>query len=256
MGRRASRRLSALGALAWLGLALACAGSGAGPQRLPGRDRVIVAPVNLAVKLPTELEGAVEPVRAEIIAYLQGRDARVAEVWPADAWDLWREAMLATAAERGAAELHLDAAVERFLADLSQHAEFGAFVLPTLVYRQARVWGQTARWDGVRRRISVRARFSADSRLPTVEPTGIGEAEIKGARVPGVSLQVLIFAPDGERVYEGWGGIDLAHAVQVTGSRATGHGRPVPRIDPFREPEHVREGVRIALDAYLPQRGR
>ena len=42
------------------------------------------------------------------------------------------------------------------------------------------------------------------------------------------------------------------HAALVTGSEETGHGRLVQDTNPFRNPEHLREGIAVALDAYVP----
>ncbi len=65
---------------------LACSSSRVAPAALEGADRLVVAPLNLAVKLPVELEDGAQPVRDAIIAYLQQRDARVAVIWPSDCW--------------------------------------------------------------------------------------------------------------------------------------------------------------------------
>jgi len=236
--------------LGWVVLLAACATSGAVPEPLAGADRLVVAPLNLAVKLPMELEDGVQPVRDEIIAYLKRRDARVAVLWPSDAWELWKQSMVASAGAKDGTQ-RLEQAVGIFVEELARNAEFGAFMLPTLVYREAEVWGDTARWDGVRRRLPQRTRSTANARLPALEPS-IGESRVRGAKVPGVSLHVLVFAPDGRRIFEGWGGLDLAHAVLVTGSVATGHGNLVPGLNPFRNPDHLREGIALALDTYVP----
>ena len=253
-GRRPKLRAErfAWAVLGCVAVLAACTTPGAPPEALTGADRLVVAPLNLAVKLPVELEDGVQPVRDEIIAYLKQRDARVAVIWPSDAWELWKQSMLASAGAKGGTS-RLEQAVGMFVEELARNAEFGAFMLPTLVYREARVWGDTARWDGVRRRLPLRTRSIANSRLPTLEPSlEDGESHVRGAKVPGVSLHVLVFAPDGRRVFEGWGGLDLAHAVMVTGSVDTGHGNVVPGLNPFRNPAHLREGIALALDTYVP----
>ena len=84
-------------------LGVACQ-SQAPASSLGDAERVVVAPLNLALRLPPELEDGVRPVRDEIIRYLQERDARVAVIWPSDAWELWRESMLAAGSESCKAE--------------------------------------------------------------------------------------------------------------------------------------------------------
>lgn len=253
---RPSRSICLVLAFCALGLVSmgGCSRGGALPESLRNANRLVVAPMNLAVKLPIELEDGVDPVREEIITYLQRRHAHVAIIWPEDAWRLWRESMAAAIADAPAGG-RIEAAVGRFVTELRQHAEFGAFMLPTLAYREAKVWGQTARWDGVRRRLSLRGRVDAGAQLQTLDAP-IGESSIAGQRVPGVSLHVLVFSPEGTRTFESWGGLDLVHAALVTGSTETGHGSLVQDTSPFRDRENLREGVAIALDRYKPGRRR
>jgi len=250
--RRGFRALRAASLASALGsLLVGCATPGQAPAPpLPGADRLIVAPLNLAVKLPVELEDGVQPVRDAILAYLQRRNARVAVVWPSDAWELWQSAMAQTESV-GNESRRLDKAVGLFVVELARSAEFSAFILPTLVYREAKLWGDTARWDGVRRKLPTRTRLTVSSRLSTLEP-GLGDAQVRGAEVPGVSLHVLVFDREGHRIYEGLGGLDLVHAVLITGSKATGHGTLVQEVNPFRNPENLEEGVALALDGYSP----
>jgi hypothetical protein len=226
----------------------ACSTAPPAAERNLGAVRLVVAPLNLAVKLPVELEDGVQPVSDEIIAYLQQRDAQVAVIWPSDAWELWKESMNASAQEGSG---RLEKAVGLFVEQLARNAEFSAFMLPTLVFREAKVWGNTVRWDGVRRRLPMRARTTANARLPTLEHS-LGQSHVQGEKVPGVSLHVLVFAPDGRRIFEGFGGLDLVHEVLVTGSAATGHGSLVLDLSPFENLDHLREGVALALDAYVP----
>lgn len=244
---------------AWLLIAasgglVACSSARLEPGALDARQRLVVAPLNLAVKLDEKLGDGVQPVRDEIIAYLQQRHAKVAVVWPSDAWDVWQLAMFETRDVSGGADRRLDKAVRRFLKELGREVEFGAFMLPTLVFRQAKVWGDTVRWDGVRRRLGTRSRMQAGV-LPTVAPS-IGESHVAGAKVPGVSLHVLVYNASGRRIFEGRGGLDLAHAVLVTGVGDSGHGKLVSQENPFQNLDHLKEGVALALDAYSPSRSR
>jgi hypothetical protein len=174
----------------------------------PGSARVVVAPLNLAVQLAPDLEDAVDPVQNEVIRYLQRQGVRVAVIWDPDAWTLWRDAEAAVQKSRHSPpELAQVASV--FSHELANHADYDLIVFPSLVYRDARVEGRIAQWDGVRRRIRFRARsgaaigraqpipdpvVSTDRGANTVVPQWRG-------RITGLSLHALVFTPEGRGVF-------------------------------------------------------
>jgi hypothetical protein len=203
-----------------------------------GSVRVVVAPLNLALRLAPDLEDAVEPVGEEIIRYLQSHGAKVAVIWPPDAWSLWRASMQAIQGSESLT-LDLETAARVFVRELTEHADFDLLLMPSLVYRKARVNGRVARWDGVRRKISVRTRT----------PTGasVVAAEWQG-RITALSLHALVFTPEGRRVFQGWGGLDLVHDAVL--EREGNPGRAFLRLQRqlLESPEHVREGVALALE--------
>jgi hypothetical protein len=211
-----------------------------------GALRVVVAPLNLALRLAPDLEDAVEPVEVEIIRYFQSHGARVAVIWPPDAWSLWRESMLAIQrSERPALDLETAAGV--FVRVLDEHADFDLLVMPSLVFREARVTGGYARWDGVRRKISLRTE--------TVEGPSVDAAEWK-ARISGVSLHVLALTPDGGCEFRGWGGLDLAHDAVLPRGGNPGHSFLRLQRQLLENPEHLREGIALALDRHAGAAGR
>jgi hypothetical protein len=213
-------------------------------QQVDGADdaaRIVVAPLNLSLRLDHDLEDAVAPVEEEIIRTLQSSGARVALIWPpADAWSLWRDSMAAIQSSEDP-DRDLEAAAGVFVRTLREHADFDLVVMPSLVFREARVVGRTARWDGVQRRVSVRVRPGPESGAPATEWEG---------RITGLSLYVLGFTPEGRRLFEGLGGLDLVHDAVVAETR--NHGRSFLRLqrEVLENPEHVQEGVALALDGY------
>lgn len=206
--------------------------------RGPGSARVVVAPLNLALRLDLDLEEVVEPVADEIIRHLQSLGARVAVIWPPDAWSLWRDSMAAAGGEERHAP-DLETAAAAFVRALSEHAEFDLAVMPALVYREARVVGRYARWDGVRRRVSVLTRATGDPDVPA--------AGWKG-RITGLSLHVLAYTPDGRRTHQGWGGIDLVHDAVVAPGGSPGHSFLRLQKDLLGNPDHIHQGVALAFD--------
>jgi len=203
-----------------------------------GSMRAVIAPLNLAVPLARDLEEVVEPVWVEIIRYFQSNDARVAVIWPADARWLWQSSMLAVHSSESRAP-SLETAARAFVRALGEHADFDLLVMPCLVYRKARVIGRHAQWDGVRRRVNLHTRTVTGENLHTRDWRG---------RITGLSLHALVFTPEGRRVSQGWGGIDLVHdAVLVKGEYSE---RSFLRLQQqlLENPEHVREGVALALE--------
>ena len=203
-----------------------------------GSVRVVVAPLNLAVRLARDLEEAVEPVEAEIIRYFQSHGARVAVIWPSDARWLWQDSVAAIQGRESLAPA-LETAARVFVRELTEHADFDLLVMPSLVYRQARVTGRHASWDGVRRRVTLHTRTVTGENLHTMDWRG---------RITGLSLHTLVFTPEGRRVFQGWGGIDLVHDAVLT--QEGSHERSFLRLQRqlIENHEHVREGVALALE--------
>jgi len=228
----------------------------------PGATRVVVAPLNLPVQLAPDLEDAVDPVSAEMIRYLKGRGSRVAVIWAPDAWALWRDSMEAVKASGRLAPDVADVAAT-FSHALADHADYDLIVFPSLVYRDARVTGRFAQWDGVKRRIRFRARSSGvavgraqavpDPVFSTEQSAEAGEVPGWRGRITGLSIHTLVFTPQGRGVYQGFGGLDLVHdAVQ----EREGSPDPVLQLHPklLENSDHVREGVALALDPYLAKK--
>ena len=226
-----------------------------------GTLRVVVAPLNLPIQLAPDLEDAVDPVTQELIRYLQAHDGRVSVIFGPDAWNLWRDS--AEALQKGREEPpDLAAVASVFSRALSKESDFDLLVLPSLVYRDARVTGRVAQWDGVRRRIRFRIRSaaprgSAPSIADPVDSSNLSVAEPVApdyrGQITGLSLHALVFTPEGRGVFQGFGGLDLVHdTVQKReGSGDDSFLRLHAKL--LDNPEHVREGIALALDPYLVQ---
>jgi hypothetical protein len=243
MGARARAKV------AWLGFAVlwvACAG-GQGPSDGEGGLRVAIAPLNLATPVAPGLEDAEGRVGDELIRYLQGRGAHVGIVHRDDALRTWDQALRLLGDRITDPEERLASVAAVFTLALREQGtfEFDLLVFPSLVFRDARVRGRTASWDGVRRRLRVRASRDASS-LPFFRDWD-GE-------ISGLSLQVEVYEPDGRHVFEGFGGLDLTHDPVLVGSAVA--PRMLPQAEILENPEHVREGVARALGPYVSTAGR
>jgi hypothetical protein len=125
--------------------------------------------------------------------------------------------------------------------------------MPSLVYRDARVEGRVADWDGVRRRIKFTLEPSA------VPPQSVEAAEDRVETTPGwrrfrgkitgLSLHALVFTGNGKIVFQGFGGLDLVHDVRE--GKGAGESSLRLRPEPLGNVAHLREGIAAALDPYL-----
>ena len=73
--------------------------------------------------------------------------------------------------------------------------------------------------------------------------------KIRSRRITGLSLHALVYTPDGRRVFQGWGGLDLVH-VATTRPAGGGDHEPylVPQRDLLGDAAHLQEGVAEAFD--------
>ena len=111
--------------------------------------RVVVAPLNLAVRAPTQIEGKGDRVWEELLHYFQARDRDVATLSPISAERLWLEGMLDL--DFSNRSLALQIARSRFAVALAAHYDYDVLVIPSLVLRAGHLRGHHASWDGVQR---------------------------------------------------------------------------------------------------------
>ncbi len=206
-----------------------------------GEVRVAIAPMNLMVALAPDFERSTATVEQELIEYFQARKAHVAIVHRADAWALWRD-VVATIQHSEGIELDFDTAARLFVSAVAEHGDFDLFVMPSLVFREARATGRYARWDGVRRAIHFYDRSAARG-------AELDDSEWK-SRLSALSLHVLLYTPQGEELFQGWGGLDVVHDPVV--GRGQVADRPTLRLrrELLENPEFVREGIALALNDY------
>jgi hypothetical protein len=218
--------------------------------RIRNTDRVIVAPLNLALRMPAEIDGTQEPVWSALLEHFETRNRAVQQIEPRDAQILWSDVVNGMGAAR-----ELAGATSRFARRLAEHSQYDWLVMPALVMRQATVHGHHAYWDGVRRRVRVGDAW--DGLIDEVGSAGDLSA-VRGlnGRLAGASLYVVVLAPDGRAVYEGLGGLDLLHEAEVARHARRGEWRMVLREQPFETPRNLQEGIRVALERELPRTAR
>jgi hypothetical protein len=207
--------------------------------------------MNVGVALAPDLEDAVSIVENALIVELQRRGARVAVIYTPDALTLWQNSVLAVSPNpNNPADLR--AVAMQFAQTLARSQIFDAVLLPSLALREARVSGRSVRWDGVQRRLGVRA---SDPASPADAPVfGGGEGVVVtgewAGKTSGLSLHLLSLMPGKWRVQERWGGLDLVHDVVSGHGPGANPAAPDKRLrrELLADPENVEEGIALALD--------
>lgn len=214
-------------------------------------EGVLVAPLNLALRAPVELQDSDQPVWHELLRYFQSQDRRVIVIAPVDAELVWRNALAEL--EQSGAGHDLPTASALFARRLGEQVDYGLLLMPSLVLRSARVHGSLASWDGVHRRLHVRTTAAngpiTEIGLPGNHP---GIWGLSG-RVSAVSLHVAVLTPDGRFVHQGLGGLDLIQEATLDSRTPHEAWQLVLREAPFADVESVRQGIALAFERELPR---
>jgi hypothetical protein len=200
-------------------------------------------PLNTVVPVPSGLEPGVDSVEIELRRYLESHERRVQAPAPRDAHAAWLAAAQALKAEVGDSGMSFEGAARVLARQLAGAHRFDALVLPWIALRPAKVRGRSVTWDGVTRTLRV------------VNPSGrsLGFLEDFQAQAAVPSIRVAVFSAQGEKIFEGAGGLDLVHALSVEGEPPRIDARPRPRSEIFSDRAPIREGIAVAFDPLLPR---
>jgi hypothetical protein len=221
-----------------------------GHEGAPGVERVLLGPANLFVALRAELEAGVEPLQQEIVAYLETHGRQVERLALLEGRRLWEESI--EEAKGSGAPMSFQGTATLFARRLSGTREFQALVMPSLLYHFVRVKHRRADWDGVDRRMRVvnippRKAGRSDNWLVNILG-GIGIA----SDAPVTSLHVVVLSRDGQKVFEGRGGLDFVQEIDLKDFLKSYDVDVHVRADLLQDREILREGVEIAFTPYLP----
>jgi len=215
-----------------------------GLEGAPGVRRFLVCAPNTVIALPAEIQDVTGVLREQVDAYLkfQGREAQWLDLYQSKR--IWGEA-LAAAKGKGT----IEKTPEFFARALDEHYDFDAILMPSILLVSTRAIDGSASWDGVSRRMQlVNAPPLPVGRGQDTLAEGIRYGGVTGD-VPVTSVQVLIFSPAGERVFEGRGGFAFVHDADLANSK---NWQWQPRLrDLTADIDALREGIAIAFDPYL-----
>jgi hypothetical protein len=119
-------------------------------------------------------------------------------------------------------------------------------ISPSIVYRTTKTRDRKVKWDGVFRRIKV-VNLSDEAKNK-------GLARRITLEIAGVSLHVMVFGPEGDLIFQKYGGLDLVHDVDMAGAEFTMHPGLSLKDGLLKESDHLSEGIGVAFDPYLPRR--
>ena len=211
----------------------------------PGVERVALLPLNVLLALPPELDESTRGVTAAVRKHLSACGVEIVHFGLGEARHLWNEV---TDVEEEDTER-----VARYVKRLHAKRSFDVLVVPSLVYRDARIRAVTREvsWDGVTRTLALTGYVRTHGSVNLV-------AEIRG-KTPAVSLHLAVYEAPGTRVFDSFGGLDLVHEVDLgTPVRVDLKNRPKRQAMEFRlkrsrlrDPVALREGVAMAFTPYL-----
>ena len=246
-----SRRVRTLTGLAGSLVALAAAAepSEESPveQQRPaalGSGRVVLVPINLAVRAVAEVEPGLEPVWRELLVYLGSVKHPVIALEREGAAALWNEVMAEAKPETGPDDLY--AAYGRFARRVAEQADFGSIVFSTLVTRSARVNGRTAEWDGVRRPLEIPGRLNDSIDTFPLGKIWLTRHGAKG-ELGAASLHVAVLSPEGELGFQGTGGLVLLQKLVSPVDKEDLELSVVMREEPFAAAAQLRQGIAQAF---------
>src|SRR5262245_25248160 len=126
-----SRRVRMLLGLGASVLLAASAGAGEQHPAALGSGRVVVVPVNLAVRAAPEVEPGLQPVWRALLDYFVSEQFSTIALDERDARALWNEVM--ADAKKDGREPNLFESYSRFARRVGGQAEFDTIIFPTLV---------------------------------------------------------------------------------------------------------------------------
>lgn len=212
----------------------------------PGVETVALLPLNVLAALPPELDDSTRRVTSVIREHLSACDVKVVRFRLSEARRLWNEVA------DGEEEVD-DERVARYVKRLHATRVFDVLIVPSLVYRDARIRDVTREvvWDGVKRQLELSGYVHKHGSIHVM-------TEVRG-KTPAVSLHVAVYETTGAKIFDSFGGLDLVHEVDFGAPRRQDldHRIPLPQVE-FRLKEErlrdrtaLREGVAMAFTPYL-----
>ncbi len=204
----------------------------------------LVLPVNLTIKTPSEFDPVLDDMFGMIAGYIRDRGDSLETISRKDATAQWAESILEVK-ESEALKNDFETAMHVYVGHLGENHSFDAVIVPSIVYRNTKTRDRTVKWDGVFRKMKV-INLSKEAKKK-------GLARSLTVAISGVSFHVMVFDLGGDLIFQKYGGLDLAHNVDMAGAEFTMHPRLSLKEDLLKKSDYLSEGIGVAFDPYLPR---
>jgi hypothetical protein len=207
-----------------------------------GFRTALVLPLNVMAAMPEEFRGREELVEAALHDYLRDQGRRVETISYADARRAWNASARDCERQQAQGCVGFEGAARLLALALREGSDHELLIVPYLRFRLAENCTEHVHWDGVERPVErTGAGLSPD-----------GPVAIRHIEMRAVSLEIVALTRDGEKAFEGDGGLEVVDRLRATGGDEVIVAEP--RDDLFENPGWLREGVAVALDPLVPQR--
>jgi hypothetical protein len=213
-----------------------------------GKGRLVLVPVNLGVRANSEVEPGMEPVWEEMLEHFGNGDRQVTALERNSAAALWMEVMVEVEQSN---QKNVYAAYSLFAKRISEQLDYDTIVFPSLVLRVAKLHGNGASWDGVRRRVDAPL-VGHEAVNKITGPDLLVSREGLTGEIAAASLHVAVLDANGELRFEGAGGLTLLQEVDQGETRGDAKLAVTMRDDAFSNEEELREGIEMAFRKPLP----
>jgi hypothetical protein len=196
-------------------------------------SRALLIPINETEPAPDGLEVGEENVFEQLKSYLEAKGLSVETINSYDyrsaanrASESAHNQMLSAEMDSISGEIDFSGIVPGLLANLESDVDF--LIVTNMVIRTGESkGGRTVRWDGVKRRIAMPARW----RMTGTESVA--------------SILITVYLRDGTAAFAGYGGLDLLFAPNIREEKY----ELIP--DRLQSIKHIREGICVAFYPYF-----
>jgi len=202
---------------------------------------IAVAPLNMALALPPQLESSTEIVDDAISQHLETRDKNIERLGYRFARSLWIESTKRVGQARG--EPSFESGVKEFAKLVSSQVEFDALIIPTLYLQNAKAGPRTTHWDSAKQQIEFIGRSRWEIEMPAL------------STVPAASIHIYVVDRMGNMIHSRRTGIELIQHMEIHHTKRKGRDKRVWTLtddDPaIEDPVRVRAAIAHALAPFL-----
>jgi hypothetical protein len=205
----------------------------------------MVLPVNLTIKTPPEFSPVLDDMFGSIAGYIRDRGDTIETISRKEATARWAASIIEVKESEALGD-NFESAMRVYVTHLAEGRSFDSVISPSIVYRTTRTRDRKVKWDGVFRKAKI-INLSDEAKNKGLARSLIVE-------IDGVSLHVMVFSPEGDLIFQKYGGLDLVHDIDMAGTEFTMNPGISLKEDLLKESDHLSQGIGLAFDPYIPRR--